>query len=295
VVADAHVSTRLDGSWKVFHRTMDRLRTAVADLNDRAVDAVVFAGDLTENGAREDFEAVHDVVRELEPPSMAIPGNHDVPKTFDEDDVPTLAEFEAMFSPAGLPFAERVGGVDLVGLNTASTPDGSLADTHDGEVSPDQTAWLDGVLADADAPLVVMHHNLPGLLARTGGHSWRSSFPIRNHEPLVDVLASNDAPLVVSAHLHLPAVTETAGVTELVSPALSTFPQGYLLVEVDETGTTVRYVPVADTAGVREAYDHAQRHTTRSSAVARLTAAQFSKLPLVDELAGAERSISSML
>lgn len=281
VIADAHVSVDGAGSWKVHHRSESLLRTALGDAADRGVDAVVFAGDLTRDGARADFEAVKRLASDCPVPCLGVPGNHDVPKDFDDHDVPTVAEFEAAFAPDGLPFHERIGGIDLIGLNSASSPDGSLAGTHDGAISEGEVTWLDRVLADVETPLVVSHHNLPGLL-ETEAFAWRSSFPVGNAGALVEVLARHDVSLHVSGHLHVPAIAESNGVRELVCPSLCSFPQAYLLVTVDERGTTVRLVPAADGPGVAEAYMLALDDTSRSRAVVEHVVDQLRELPLAD-------------
>ncbi|WP_267639718.1 metallophosphoesterase family protein [Haloarchaeobius amylolyticus] len=288
VVSDVHLSTRETGSWKVFHRTETLLRRAVADLNDHDVDLVVFTGDLTENGATADFELVSDVLGELDHEFVAVPGNHDVPKTFDEHAVPPLSRFEREYTPGGFPFTVEAGGVSILGLNTAHAPDGSLDDTHEGTVSPDQRAWLADELPRHDAPLVVGHHNLPGLLDATGGHSWRGSFPMRDPGPFADVLAGGGAPLYLSGHLHVPAVAATAGVRELVSPAVCSFPQAYLVLEVGPAGTSVWHVPVATRADATEALDLAHAYSERSRMVAGIVRRQTGAYPLVDELAPAD-------
>jgi len=71
----------------------------------------------------------------------------------------------------------------------------------------------------------------------------------------------------------------------VVAPALSSFPQAALLLEVGPDGTTVRYVPTAGPDAVEEAYLHAKADSERSGAVADLAAVQLSALPLVDERA----------
>lgn len=282
VVSDPHVSTSREGTWKVFHSSGERLATALSDAAARGVDAVVLSGDLTKDGERADFEAVERLVAGSVVPTLAIPGNHDVPKDFDEHDGPPVAAFAEAFTPGGLPFYERVGGIDLIGLNSASAPDGSLRASHDGTISADQLDWLDGVLAEAENPLVVSHHNLPGLLA-TEAFAWRSSLPVGNAEALVAIMDDHDAPLHVSGHLHVPAVARSGNVRELVAPSLCSFPQAYLLVTIDETGTTVRLAPVAGPAEVVESYMLAQDDSAHSQAVVELVAEQLRALPLADE------------
>lgn len=283
VVSDPHVSATKGGTWKVYHRTRERLRTALADATDRGVDAVAFTGDLTDDGAVADFEAVDALLSDAAVPVFAVPGNHDVPKAFDEHDTPSLSTFEANYTPGALPFHERVGGVDLLGLNTATTPDGRLDDNHDGAVSADQLAWLDETLPETDAPVVLMHHNLPGLTDGGDTHSSKSSYPVRNDDELVGILERYDVPLAFSGHLHLPAVSAVAGVRQVVVPPLGSFPQAYLQFEVGPTGTTVRYVPVAGRDGVEEAYVHSKEDSTRSRTLADLSIDRLSTLPLMDE------------
>jgi Icc protein len=283
VISDTHVSTEKRGTWKVFHRTRERLQTAIADANTRDVDAVVFAGDLTEDGSAEDFETVRSLLADLDVPHVAVPGNHDVPKSFDSHETPPLSSFESDFTPDGFPFHECVGGVDIIGLNSASTPDGTLSDCHDGCISADQLAWLDETLPKTDAPIVVSHHNLPGLSDGTDPHSWRSSFPMRNATELADILSKHDVSLHVSGHLHVPAVAETMGVRELVAPSLCSFPQAYLLFEIGPLGTAVRFVPTADAAGTMEAYMHAKKDSARSDALAEMTLDRLASFPLEDE------------
>lgn len=287
VLADPHLSTRRVGTWKRFHRTEHRLSAAVADVNRRDVDAVVVAGDLTEDGHPADFERVHDLLGDLAPPTFAVPGNHDVPMAADPHETPPLGEFERRFTPGGLPFHARVTGVDLVGLNTASAPDGSLFDSHEGAVSPPALSWLRETLSETETPLVVGHHPLAD--AEASGlpvAGWRSSVPLRDADALRETMAAGDAPLYLSAHLHVPTVARPGAVRELVVPPLCSFPQGYVLLRVGPAGTTVRYVPVADGEAAREAYLAALDDKPKSEAVARLAADRFGSLPLADETGG---------
>ncbi len=285
VFADPHLSTRKVGTWKRFHETERRLSAAVADVNRRGVDAVVIAGDLTENGHPADFERVHDLLGDLAPPALAVPGNHDVPMAGDPHETPPVGAFERRFAPGGFPFHARVGGVDVVGLNTASAPDGSLSDTHEGAVSPPALSWLAETLPEVETPLVVGHHPLTGTDASDlPVGEWRSSVPLRDTDALHETMTESDAPLYLSAHLHVPTVARPGGgVRELVMPPLCSFPQGYALLRVDPAGTTVRYVPVADGEAACEAYLAALDDKPKSEAVAKLAADRFGSLPLVDE------------
>lgn len=292
VVADPHVSTEAEGTWKVFHRTERRFSEAIADLNDRDLDAVLFAGDLTKDGAPGEFAAVDDALAALDHPSVSVPGNHDVPKDGTDHDPLSVSAFAERYGPGALPFRVSVGGVDVLGLNSAAAPDGSLRDTHDGRVSEAQLEWLAGELADAEAPLVLVHHNLPGALAQFDRYRERASDDVgtppvlRDPGPLVDALVDGGASLLVAGHLHYPSVTDVRGVREATAPALCSFPQGYLLLTVDPAGTTVRLVSNADPDAVVEAQSHARDDTAMSRGRAALAAAHIAAAPLIDDRSG---------
>lgn len=259
VVADPHVTPEATGTWKVYHRTEARLRAAIADIESRGVDAVLLAGDLTKDGAPAEFEAADDLLAELSTPFVAVPGNHDVPKPrWDDHHTPPVGAFARAYAAGHYPFVERVGGVDVVGVNSASAPDGSLADTHEGAVGPATRDWLARTLPDLDHPVVLLHHNLCHPRTHTGPFPDAGFYRVNDATALRETLADGGAELVVSGHIHWPAVGRRDGVTELVAPAVCSFPQAYLLVEVGPEGTTVRLVPLADRAGVEEAYDHAR-------------------------------------
>jgi predicted MPP superfamily phosphohydrolase len=224
VFSDPHLSTEEEGTWKVFHRTGERLRAAVADANDRGVDGVLLTGDLTENGHPRDFDATADVLADLDAPAVAVPGNHDVPKEFKDYETPPVSEFADRFAPDEFPFRTRLGGVDVLGLNSASAPGGDLAATHDGAISDDQLSWLESTLPETDAALVLSHHNLPGLEScLSEDHDYAPHPPVGDAPAFVDALAGSSA-LHLSGHVHLP-VAISGDVRGLISPAVALVPR----------------------------------------------------------------------
>lgn len=257
VVSDPHISTRASGTARLYHRTEHHLSNAIADINDRTPDFVIFAGDLTKDGARWDFDAFDELIEALVPPFRAIPGNHDVEKSHNEHDPLPRSEFERRYTADGLPFVESVGDVDLIGLDSAGF-DSNLGETHDGRVSDEQVAWLDDVLGRTSNPIVTLHHNLPGTTAQIETYLdevENMAIPnvLQDVESLVDVLDSHGVPLVLTGHRHIPGIAQTRSVWEVMSPTTCTFPQGYVYLEVGPDGTTASFVPVADYEGMRDA------------------------------------------
>lgn len=284
VLSDVHLATDATGTWKVFHRTERHLRGAVDAVNDRDVDGVIFAGDLTRNGAPAEFDLFDDLAA-FEPPTVAVPGNHDFPTTFDERESLRIPAFEDRYTPDELPFRVQFGDLAVFGLDSHAATPGSPAETWDGRIDAEQLMWLDAALtdADADSSIVAIHHNLPA----TGDlyDRYRAELPVAgsvpgfsNPEPLVALLASHDVALVVTGHLHFPAIERSDGVTELTVPAVSSFPHGLLVLDIDERGTVVRLVPLTDGDGMVESIAHGYEKDR-----VLLSAAQLATFPLVDD------------
>ncbi len=286
VLTDAHVASRAEGTDRLFHRTEARFETAIDRLNAAEPDLVLFDGDLTKDGEPWNYDRVRELLADLEPPSLATPGNHDVPKAADEHETPPVSTFEKTFVPEGLPTHRRVGDLDLLVLNSAALPDGSLADDHRGAISHAQLEWLETTLQVVTNPVVAFHHNLLPILGSDVARSppWRT-YSLRNGPTVLDLLERHGVPLVLSGHHHVPATVSRGGLTQVIAPAACAYPQAHLLLEVDDRGTTVRLVPHADDAGQREAYDALQSGPDLRRTFAGLIDDTLSSAPLVDDVA----------
>jgi 3',5'-cyclic AMP phosphodiesterase CpdA len=286
IVADPHVTPTDTGTWKVLHRTEERLRTAVDLLNDLGVDATCVLGDLTRDGTDAEFDVVESVLGRLDAPWAAVPGNHDVPKAWDDHETPAVETFGDRFA-AGLPFHRQAGGVDLIGLDSASGP--GLGDTIEGRLSAADLAWLDQTLEGADAPVVTLHHNLTRADEHTGEFPEADQYHLRNDDELAAVLDRHGGALVCSGHIHWPAVGRRGPSRELLAPATCSFPQAALLLDVGPTGTTVRFLPLSRAKGVAEAYTLAAAGNAHGQAIAAYADDGFD-FPLVDESAATDEA-----
>lgn len=281
----------------VYHRSAERLRTALADAERRGVDAVVSPGDLTKDGAPWEYDLLDEILGEFDLPFFGLPGNHDVPKApadeyeYGDDHEPTpVEEFASKYAPTDeFPFVESVGGVDFLGLNTATQPDGALRRTHDGAVGEADLAWLEDAVAAAETPVVLMHHNTTPMYDqfrahRDAAHPEMGLPPLmRDPEPLMATLRDCEVPLVVTGHLHNVGVARAGPVREVTTPATGSYPQAYLLFEFGPEGTVVRYVPVADVDGMTEAHRARASGGETSAGYTSFAAVRLARLPLVDE------------
>lgn len=289
VLADLHLSPEETGTWRVSHRTEERLEATVRSLNRAALDAVLFVGDLVQGGLRSEYEAFDAAIADLDAPLYAVPGNHDLIGWGSRPSLP-LSEFERRYTPGRLPYHERIGGVDVLALNSNPSTRETLADTFDGRVSATSLSWFDEKLSAVESPLVVVHHALEPARAqyRRGLRELPESGdspPFRNGEELLTVLSERAAPLVVTGHLHVPLVAHAAGIREFTLPPLGPFPAGYTILDVGERGTTATFHSVTDFEGRLEALAHGLEHDR-----VLLTAAQLAGLPLVDDHVGGSRA-----
>src|SRR4051794_41764824 len=106
-VSDLHFGARDDPT----------LEQGLASLIERvSPELVIASGDLTNRGRRDQHERAAAFLRELGPPVLAIPGNHDIPYTFPARFATTGAEFERQWQTAE---AENVGtGAHAIGPNS---------------------------------------------------------------------------------------------------------------------------------------------------------------------------------
>lgn len=74
ILSDLHLSVEESGTWRVSHRTAERLEAAVKSLSRlRDLDGVIFVGDLVQSGLRSEYEAFDRIVDELDAPFFALP------------------------------------------------------------------------------------------------------------------------------------------------------------------------------------------------------------------------------
>ncbi len=290
VVADPHVSTREEGTSKLFEHTEHHLANAVADINERDVDYTLCVGDITKDGEPWNFAAADEILADLESPFRSVPGNHDVPKEgYDHENLP-LSEFAERYTPdgQGFPFHERVGGVDVVGLNSSGGHDW-LTDSHDGLVTENQLEWLDEHLPEMENPLVAVHHNLPTMSAQLEEHRDANEPEMavppvfRNPEEFVSTLAEHDVPLIVTGHLHMPSATIEQGVRELMTPTTCSFPQSYMLLDITHEGTEARLVPVTDHEGMMRGHRERSQDSVTAKGLTDMAAIRLAQFPFVDE------------
>lgn len=171
-------------------------------------DAVVITGDLADNGAAAEYEALSGLLASLGAPCHALPGNHD-----DRGALRTHFGLPGQ-GDAPISYSVDLGPLRLVILD--STKPGQ----DRGEVDEARLSWLDRELSTVpDQPTILaMHH--PPLV--TGAPAWdRIGLPERERRALGGVLERHSqVRLVVGGHLHRTIASQLGGRPVLAAPAI---------------------------------------------------------------------------
>jgi 3',5'-cyclic AMP phosphodiesterase CpdA len=159
---------------------------------------VVASGDLTHRGRGEQHDRAAALLRGLQVPVVAVPGNHDIPYTFPARFTRPWAEFERLWETTRPVHVSP--DVCLVGINSVRP-----WRHQSGGVRGDQLEWAAAQLAAAPPGalrMVALHHQLSGAPWRTRKR------PVARRDRVLGALVDAGAELIVSGHTHQAAVAE---------------------------------------------------------------------------------------
>ena len=214
-------------------RLMQDVRTQIGS-GSLQVDRIVLSGDLAHDELCETYLLLRDLLGELLPHCLLLPGNHDS-RPFMREVFPELFEPEDAF----LCFSVSAGAWRLIGL------DSHIPGEVCGEISRPQLDWLmDELRAHAQQPTVLFLHHPPFEV----GSAWVDSIGLVNsHELMQSVSDATQLKAICAGHVHHEFAAQSNGMTLLTSPsaslqfvpacddlALDTRPPGYRLLHLDK-------------------------------------------------------------
>jgi 3',5'-cyclic AMP phosphodiesterase CpdA len=181
-------------------RAAPALDDALAALCDEiGPELVIASGDLGNRGRRSELEEARALLERLPAPTLAVPGNHDMPYTLPARVTRPWERFEAVFGTTR-PVVRTASAV-ACGLNSARPwrHQGGMLDIAAIDA-------LEPVLADAPAAslrIVVCHHHLAGA-------PWRASrkFPLKHRDVALRALAAAGADVILGGHIHQSTAVE---------------------------------------------------------------------------------------
>jgi 3',5'-cyclic AMP phosphodiesterase CpdA len=173
-------------------------------------DAVLFSGDLTNDGEPEAYAAMAPVLARLPMPAFAIPGNHD-----NRDAMTALADVVELGAGGRYRhYASDLGELRLVAL------DSLVPGAAHGALCAERLAWLEAELDGAgDRPLLLMMHHPPG----ETGIVFMDRIGLRS-SPELEVLLRRHADRIqriVCGHVHRPIFYRWLDIPVSVAPGVA--------------------------------------------------------------------------
>jgi 3',5'-cyclic AMP phosphodiesterase CpdA len=189
-----------------FRQAAPVLAALVRELRERPLDRIVFSGDATAMGFESEFRKAAEIlgVRDGESLSgLAVPGNHD----YYTRGVAASGLFERYFAPwqagqrldrATYPFAQRVGHLWLVGVNSCTG--NRWAWDASGRVGAEQRERLRRLLASLESgPRILVTHYPVCLASGKREKPWHG---LRDLSELIEAAAEGGVSLWLHGHRH---------------------------------------------------------------------------------------------
>jgi 3',5'-cyclic AMP phosphodiesterase CpdA len=166
---------------------------------EQAPDLLLVTGDVTHRGRLSELERASELIRGLELPFVAVPGNHDIPYGFPSRFTRTYARWEQVFGPPESTY--RTEALVVVGLSSVRPWRQQGGALEDAQLR--RTAEAFASAPDRALRLVAMHHHL-------AAPPWRArrKRPLRKRDEVLQRLADADTELVVGGHVHQAGIAE---------------------------------------------------------------------------------------
>lgn len=258
VASDLHfdpMNTDRSGEISQVLYSPELLEALLWDARQQGAELLLLTGDLVNGGTAARHEALSATLRRAEETGLAVyvlPGNHDLAPVGQRDFAAFYADFgydEAWSrDKASLSYCVLREDLALLMLDCAGYSAGAI-DLPEAEKRQETAAffsdetlrWAEEMLREARARklpiLCAGHYNLLSAISRSGD----ARYHVENGERMAKLLRDYGVKLYLSGHVHVRAVYEEAGLTELVTEYLLGYPTGYSV--LDFTEATVRYTP----------------------------------------------------
>ena len=225
------------------------------DAREQGAEMILLTGDLVNGGKPHRHRALAEKLYAAEAEGLSVyvlPGNHDLAPIGQRDFAALYADFgydEACSrDAASLSYCIKREGLMLLMMDTAGysvsaidLPGAPGGDRDDAFLTEETLRWAEGLLRQArDEGLRVLaagHYNLLPEICQTPG----SGFHVENGQRFAELLRAYGVPLYLSGHMHVPAVYQAEGLTELLTGYLLSYPAAYSILDLADSG--LRYTP----------------------------------------------------
>ncbi|MEB3179844.1 MAG: metallophosphoesterase [Nostocaceae cyanobacterium] len=242
VVSDLHIALphtiwHHPSRFPLVEVSIPALNSVLEHLTQLDLDFVLLPGDLTQHGEPDNHQWLEKRLAQLPFPVYVVPGNHDVPTLFANEQSIAFEDFPYYYRKFGYEDTEQIyytcellPGVRVIGLNSNNF-------NHEGKqigrVDNKQLRWLEEVLAAAEDELVLVmiHHNVVEHIPNQSRHPMASRYMLENAPELLQILRQYGVKLVFTGHLHIQDIAYSQGIYDITTGSLVSYPHPYRVFE----------------------------------------------------------------
>ncbi|MDZ8221424.1 MULTISPECIES: metallophosphoesterase family protein [unclassified Nostoc] len=217
--------------------SISAFQSVLEHLTQLDLDFLLLPGDLTQHGEPENHAWLQQCLAQLPFPVYVVPGNHDVPVLWADQQSIAFADFPYYYTKYGYEDPQQIyyirqllPGVKLIGLNSNSFNDQG---EQVGCLDAKQLRWLEEVLAASvdELVLVMVHHNVVEHLPNQSNHPLANRYMLSNSAELLQLLRRYGVKLVFTGHLHVQDIAYSDGVYDITTGSLVSYPHPYRVLE----------------------------------------------------------------
>jgi len=228
------------------------IEVVLEELTQLDLDFLLLPGDLTQHGEPENHRWLADRLSQLPYPAYVVPGNHDIPQQFANDQSIGLSDFPNYYQQFGYAEPDRpyytceiLPGVRLIGLNSNGfDTEGKQLGT--GQIDPAQMTWLNQVLSQIqeEIVLVMVHHNVIEHLPNQSQNPMGQRYMLEQATQLLNLLRNAGVQLLFTGHLHIQDVAQAQNIYEITTGSLVSYPHPYRILEFHQDDRGDRHLRI---------------------------------------------------
>ncbi len=237
-ISDTHISTdRADTTYKALSSSSMLLADAIEQINTiKGLDFVLFNGDLVDSSTKQNWEQFYKVVSDLKYPNLNCFGNHDLTTgSLSEDEILEIVKNHNrnyIFDKTYYSFSPKTDYRIIV-------LDSIIKDrnTANGELSPEQLAFLDNEIEQNPDKIIViaMHH--PAIEPFSS-----IEHALVNEKDFNEILLKYKNPIIVlTGHYHAAKIRSIGNIVYVSTPSLVTYPMAFRHIKITNYKDRVKY------------------------------------------------------
>ncbi|MBE7705737.1 MAG: hypothetical protein E7Z91_00620 [Cyanobacteria bacterium SIG30] len=230
-ISDSHISERANTSYKMLGNSILLLTDTIKQINKmNGLDFIVFTGDMVDEPIAQYWKDFFEILTSSKYPILMAFGNHDLAQGKGEylthNEILELIKkynknypFDKTYYAITPKPDFRIITLDLTQYKTG---------TSNGEISPEQLAFLDEELSKNQDKIIIIFQHFPTLEPfNSNDHN------IINSQAYKDILAKYNMPIAIfSGHYHTTKITQENNIIHVSTPSLVTYPNAFRVINI---------------------------------------------------------------